>query len=425
MKRLITCASLVVGVAYVDAQPVGEPSLSKSWSVSAKLRGFYDDNYNTAPDNPAPGYLYDKGESWGFSVAPSIGANLLRDQTTLNLRYDFDLRWYEARKDNEIDMYHAVKLNLEHRFNERYRIELYDHFVYADEPSVIESGGQQTTFFRTEGQNLRNYAGLGFFGSFSEKWGYRLGYENTFYDYEEDGAGSRSALLDRMENKGTIDFRRVLQPNTVALVGYSFSDTDYNADEYLVALPAPWQAQSPKSDLRNSRNHFIFAGVDHAFSTQFDVKLRAGAQIADYYNAEDDQASPYADVMLGYTYAEGSRLQFGVKTGMIATDIAVAQDLSGTTLGADSTTTYLGVSHRLTSRLNAQVRGMWQALSYFGDSSYTDDWDNYYTADVGLVYTVNTYVALEGGYLWDRLDSDIPNRSYSRNRGYLGVRATY
>ena len=129
--------------------------------------------------------------------------------------------------------------------------------------------------------------------------------------------------------------------------------------------------------------------------------------------------------MLGYTYAEGSRLQFGVKTGMIATDIAVAQDLSGVTLGAQSTTTYLGVSHRLTSNLNAQVRGMWQALNYFGESSYDDEWDNYYTVDVGLIYTLNTHVALEGGYLWDRLDSDIDNRSYSRNRGYLGVRATY
>lgn len=426
MKRLITCASLVaVGVASVDAQPVGEPSLSKSWSVSAKLRGFYDSNYNTAPDNPAPGYPYAKAESWGFSVAPSIGANLLRDQTTLNLRYDFDLRWYEARKDDEIDMYHTAKLNLEHRFNERYRVELYDHFVYADEPSVIESSGQQTSFFRTQGQNLRNYAGIGFYGSFTEAWGYRVGFENTIYDYDEDGAGSRSAILDRMENKPTIDFRRVLQPNTVALVGYSFSDVDYNADEYLVLLPPVIQDMSPKSDFRNSRNHFAFAGIDHAFSTQFDVKLRAGVQVADYYNADEDKTAPYADVMFGYTYAEGSRLQLGVKTGMIATDLAVSQDFSGVTLGAQSTTTYLGVSHRLTSRLNGQVRGTWQALNYFGESSYDDEWDNYYTVDVGLVYTINTYVALEGGYLWDRLDSDIDNRSYSRNRGYLGVRATY
>jgi len=421
MKRLITCASFVaVGVANVDAQPVGEPSLSKPWSVSAKLRGFYDDNYNTAPDNPGPGFPFEKGSSWGISLAPSIAANLISDQTTLNVRYDFDLRWYEARTDNELDMYHAASLNLDHRFNERYRIELYDQFVYADEPSVIEASGQQSTFFRTEGRNLRNYGGLGFYGSFTENWGYRVGFENTLYDYEEDGPGSRSALLDRMENKPTIDFRRVLQPNTVALVGYSFTDVDYTGDELLVPLFG-----SPESDFRNSRNHFVFAGVDHAFSTQFDVKVRAGVQIADYYNADEEETSPYADAVLGYTYAEGSRIQFGVKTGMIATDIAVDQALTGVTLGANSTTTYLGVNQRLTGKLSAQVRGMWQALEYFGESSYDGEWDNYYTVDAGLVYALSTYVALEGGYMWDRLDSDIPNRTYSRNRGYFGVRATY
>jgi len=421
MKRLITCASLVaVGVASVDAQPVGEPSLSKLWSVSAKLRGFYDDNYNTAPDNPNPNFPYEKAESFGISVAPSIGLNLIGDQTTLNLRYDFDLRWYESREDDNIDMYHSASLNFDHRFNERYRIEVYDQFAYADEPAIIESGGQQSTFFRSDDENLRNYAGLGFYGSFTENWGYRLGFENTIYDYSEEGPGSRSALLDRIENKPTIDFRRVLQPNTVALVGYSYTDVDYTGDDYLILVPV-----GPKSDLRNSRNHFAFAGLDHNFTERADAKIRVGAQIADYYNAGDDQLSPYADALFGYTYAEGSRVQLGVKTGMIATDIAVAQDLSGVTLGADSTTTYVGVNHRLTSRLNAQARGMWQMLSYFGDSSYSDEWDNYFTVDVGLTYTLNTYVALEGGYLWDRLDSDIPNRSFARNRGYLGVRATY
>jgi hypothetical protein len=285
---------------------------------------------------------------------------------------------------------------------------------------VLETSGQQTTFFRSEDENLRNYAGIGFYGGFSEKWGYRLGFENTLYDYSEEGPGSRSALLDRMENKPTIDFRRVLQENTVALVGYSYNDVDYTADELLINI-----AGSPTSELRNSRNHFAFVGFDHSFTARLDTKIRVGAQIADYYNAEEDEIRPYADAMFGYTYADGSRVQLGVKTGMIATDIAVAQDLSGVTLGANSTTTFLGVNHRLTSKLNAQARGMWHALSYFGESSYADEWDNYYTVDVGLTYTLNTYVALEGGYLWDRLDSDIPNRSYTRNRAYLGVRATY
>lgn len=429
MKRLITCAGLAaVGVATMDAQPVGEPSVSKPWSVSAKVRGFYDDNYNTAPNNPAPGYPYQKAESWGFSVAPSIGANLLRDQTTLGVRYDFDLRWYEARKNDNLDMYHNATLNLSHRFSERYRVELYDNFIYSDEPSVFGSG-QQDVFVRTDNNNLRNYGGIGFYGSFTEYWGYRLGYENTYYDYSQDGAGSLSALLDRIENKVTADIRRLIQPTTTALLGYSFQDVSYTADEYLINpayAPGVPLSNIPMSDYRNYRSHIAFLGLDHDFTTQLNAQLRAGAQYADYYNADDDFIVPYADATLGYKYAEGSQVQLGIKHGMSSTDIAVDYNLSGVVLASESTTLYAGLSHRITPKLTANVRGQWQMLDYRGTGAgYDGQSDNYYSADVGLVYTINQYLAVDAGYLFDRLDSDIPNRTYDRNRAYVGIRGTY
>ena len=417
MKSLITCASLAaIGVATLNAQSVGEPSVSKPWSVSAKLRGFYDDNYNTAPTS---GGVYEKRDSFGISVAPSIGANLMRDQTTLNFRYDFDLRWFEDRRDNEIDMYHAATLDLAHTFSERYRVELHDSFVYADEPAVLEPG-QAASFTRTEGNNLRNYAGVGFYGGFTEAWGYRLGYENTYYDYEEEGAGSRSALLDRMEHKATVDFRRMLRPTTTALLGYSFGQTGYSADE-LLAPGAPLT-----SDYRDSRSHYGFLGVDHEFNPQMDAQVRAGVQASDFFNAGEEEIRPYADATLGYKYAEGSRAQLGVKTGLISTDIAIDQNYSGVTLATDSTTVYAGLSHRLTEKLTAQVRGQWQMLQYIGQGSgYNNEWDNYYSADASLIYTLNQHLAFDLGYLFDRLDSDVDVRAYSRNRAYIGLRATY
>ncbi len=416
MKSLITCAGLAaVGIVNLDAQPVGEPSLSKPWSVSAKLRGFYDDNYNTVPDS---GSLFKKEESFGVSVAPSIGANLFRDQTTLNLRYDFDLRWYEARKDDELDMYHAATLNLAHTFNERYRLELYDTFAYTDEPMVGE--GQAATFVRTEGNNLRNYAGIGLLGNFTEYWGFRVGYENTFYDYEEDGPGSRSALLDRIEHKATVDFRRMLQPVTTALLGYSFGYTTYTADEFLAG------ASGPRSDFRDYHSHFAFVGLNHEFNPQLDAQVRVGAQLADFTNADDDHIRPYADAALGYRYAEGSRLQAGVKSGFVSTDIAIDQSYTGVTLATDSTTFYVGLSHRLTEKLTAQIRGQWQMLQYVGQGlGYNDEWDNYYAADASLIYQLNEYLAVDAGYLYDKLDSDIAIRGYTRHRAFIGLRATY
>ncbi len=414
----------------MDAQPVGEPSVSKPWSVSAKVRGFYDDNYNTAPSNPTPGYPYQKAESWGFSVAPSIGANLLRDQTTLGVRYDFDLRWYEARKNDNLDMYHSASLKLAHQFSERYRIELHDNFVYSDEPSVaFGSAAAPAVFVRTEGNNLRNYGGIGFNGSFTEHWGYRLGYENTYYNYSQDGDGSRSALLDRIENKVTVDFRRLIQPTTTALVGYSFEDVDHTADSYLIVpayAPGVPLSNIPMSDFRNSRNHFGFLGLDHDFTTQLNAQLRAGVEYGDFYNAGENYTVPYADATLGYKYAEGSQIQLGIKHGLSATDIAVDYNLSGVTLAAESTTLYAGLSHRITSKLTATVRGQWSMMDYRSTGvGYGGQTDNYYSADVSLIYTLNQYLAFDAGYLFDRLDSDVPNRTFDRNRAYLGIRATY
>lgn len=428
MKRLITCAGLAaVGVATIEAQPVGEPSASKPWSVSAKVRGFYDDNYNTAPNNPSPGYPYQKAESWGFSVAPSIGANLIREQTTLGVKYNFDLRWYEARQNNDLDMYHSATVNLAHQISERYRVELYDNFVYSDEPSVFGTSAAPDVFVRTKGNNLRNYGGIGFYGSFTEHWGYRLGYENTYYNYSEDGDGSRSALLDRIENKVTLDFRRLIQPTTTALVGYSFQDVDYTGDSYLIVPAyAPPGSDIPMSDYRNSRNHFAFLGLDHDFTTQLNAQLRAGAQFADYYNAEEEYVVPYADATLAYKYAEGSQVQLGVKHGLTSTDVGVDYNLSGVTLAAESTTLYAGLNHRITPKLTATVRGQWSMMDYRGTGvGYDGQTDNYYSADVSLIYTLNQYFAFDAGYLFDRLDSDIPNRTFDRNRAYLGVRATY
>jgi hypothetical protein len=53
------------------------------------------------------------------------------------------------------------------------------------------------------------------------------------------------------------------------------------------------------------------------------------------------------------------------------------------------------------------------------------DVDNYYGFGANLTYQINQYWSTEGGYNFDRLDSDQPVRSFSRNRVYVGVRATF
>lgn len=61
---------------------------SKVWSVSATLRGFYDDNYDTSPV---------KHGSWGFEVSPEASVSVPLRQTDIGLRYVYGLYYYQQR----------------------------------------------------------------------------------------------------------------------------------------------------------------------------------------------------------------------------------------------------------------------------------------------------------------------------------------
>ncbi|MGB9601179.1 MAG: hypothetical protein ACPMAG_00135, partial [Limisphaerales bacterium] len=78
MKRIITisvCVSaLVVINSRVNAQPADKP-----WSVSATVRGFYDDNYLTRHSKPMG-----KRDSWGFEISPEAKVSIQREMTTLD-----------------------------------------------------------------------------------------------------------------------------------------------------------------------------------------------------------------------------------------------------------------------------------------------------------------------------------------------------
>lgn len=434
MKKLITCASVAaVGAAALQAQSVEGSAITKPWSVSAKLRGFYDDNYNTAPKSPLPG-LAKKDSSWGFNVAPTVSLNVLRDITTISVEYTYDLRWYEAREDNEIDQTHKADLNIGHMFSDRFRVDLTDSFAYSDEPSVIaEKTALYTTYYRTKNNNLRNYAGIAFTGTLTEQLGTRIGYSNGYYDYEEKGPGSRSALLDRLEHLISADLRYAFQTTTTGLVGYQFGINDYTSSDYLTN-PAwyPAGTKLPKADVRNQQSHYIFAGLDHKFTPEFGIMARLGAQIADYPDAwpgmEDNVTTPYADAAVNYTYAEGSKIQIGVKNELIATDVAMpylpGSALEPATSSQLATSVYGAIVHKITPKLRGLIRGAWQHGTFQG-GYFDGDADDYFALDVNATYNFNEYVGAEIGYAYDTLCSDLKYRDFDRNRVYFGIFAKY
>src|SRR5688572_31205212 len=116
MKKIIASAGLVavsaIGLKAQNAPGLSRMETTKPWSVSAALRGFYDDNYFGQHKSIAK-------ESFGLEVKPRLAFNLPRDQTYLGGAYTYSLKWYENRDEDPIDQSHEAELKLDHRFSER------------------------------------------------------------------------------------------------------------------------------------------------------------------------------------------------------------------------------------------------------------------------------------------------------------------
>jgi hypothetical protein len=422
-------AAATVGSMALQAQDLTAAAPSKPWNISATVRGFYDDNYTTAPGNVPAGYPITKRSSWGTDLNPGVRFDLLRDLTTIRFSYDYDARYYTDRVDHKWDQSHNVTASLSHSFSERYKLELFDNFAVGQEPSLLSPGGTPSagTYMRIDGSNIRNYAGAAFTSSFTEQLGSRIAYQNTFYEYDDKGhPASYSALLDRMEHVITLDLRWQYTPATLALVGYQFGYTDQTSNDKLDVNGLV------NANARNRYDHYIFIGGDHDFNTQLSAKARVGAQIATYPNAnkngitgmDDSRIVPYADAMVQYKFAERNAVQLGVKSGLNQTDVAVLSATQATTTDSEALTLYASVTYALTPRLISMARAQWQMATFDG-GFYNNQQDNYYTADLNLTYEINRYLKAEAGYAYDRLDSDLPLRSYGRNRIYFGLSANY
>src|SRR5438445_8308775 len=224
MKKIVASVGLLaVGASGVHAASITALTVegAKPWSVAATLRGFYDDNINTAPDGEC------RKSSFGFEVSPSLGLNWSAEQTTMSLNYVYAFRYYDKKPFNNADNYdqtHTFNALLNHNFSERYVLNVSDSFVIGQEPDLLRTGATLTDFQRVPGDNIRNYGQIKFNAQLSRLFGLELGYQNSFFKYHDDRQTftnatvqvivSRSALLDRLEHYVHIDGRFTVQPET-------------------------------------------------------------------------------------------------------------------------------------------------------------------------------------------------------------------
>lgn len=450
MKRIVASVSLVaLGAASVQAQsaPPGQnPSVSgpgaKWWSISATVRGFYDDNANTAPNGAF------KINTWGYDLSPSVGVNGGNQQTAYSASYTFDYIYYARPLSSSVtntlgqagpvthnDQDHTFNAALDHAFSERYAIHVGDSFVIGQQPDALRPGNAVVAFYRIPGNNIVNSGTIRFNAELTPLLGLEAGYNNALYDYE---AQELSGPLNRIENYGHLDLRMSVAKETVGVLGFQFGDVDYTgsgpfANAFGVdsrpfatnGLPAPQAV-----NVLDSRSYTGYIGVDHTFLPNLVGSIRAGASYYDYYNDTNSASGfgPYAQVSLNYTYAPESTIGIGFQEGRQASSLTGAQ-FSQIVHDTETSVLYGSVVHRIMPKLFGSLRGTFQNSTYNGGGQGINGLsDRFYEVEADLEYRFLPNFSVHGGYDYTELDSGLTalgNRSYDRNRFYIGATASY
>jgi len=414
---LVALGASVLQMASAQAQSADN---SKPWSVSATLRGFYDDNFSTLPDSfNDPNF--DK-ETFGWEISPSAAVGWNLENTKISLAYTYSYKYYDEKpygSTQHDDQSHTFTAMLEHAFSERLRVSVRDSFVVGQEPDLLRAGNTFSTFQRVTGDNIRNYGNATVNADVTRQFGIEAGYDNSYYNYSDDGAGSLSAILDRIEQAPHIDARYKFTPQTTGVAGYQFGMTDYTADELI------YEGGTVQSDVRNNRAHYLYAGADHNFTPDMVGLIRAGARFTDYYNDDnaDNDTCPYVRASLRYLYAPESFVEGGFSYDLTATDV-VGTDETDLTTDADTATFFASVTHRITPKIFANLVGQIQHSTY-NNGSFDGESDLFYLVGLNLEYRFNRHFLANIGYNYDKLDSDLDYRTFDRNRVYIGVTASY
>ena len=420
MKNLIPSVSaLTIGAASLAVTTALQASEggAKPWTVRAGVSGFYNDNVYTRSD-------LTKVDSFGFELTPGFSLNLpVNDgQTTLGLRYDYLLRYFENRAKS-VDHNHVVDANLSHNFNSRFKINVFDSFAQAQEPQQLGQGaGGAGVLFRAEGTNFRNIAGFDFTSQLAENWSAVTGFRNNLFRFD-DLAFAQS--LDRVEYLPSVNVRYQLTAKSSVGLFYQYGITDYDGPGSNVGF------------VRDVNSHFVAATIDHDFAANLTGSLRGGIQYNDFSDVvgikSRDGVTPYIDGQVAYGFLPGSSLTVGVRHQLTATDVGILGAVGGGLFsdpirGSSATSARIGISHSFTPKLVGSINGLYQMGSFIGGGPGVDGKsDSYASADVSLSYRITQNISTRVSYAHDRVDSDLVNdlREFSRNRVMLGVNFTY
>lgn len=451
MNKIVASVGLVaLGAASVKAQSSISAPPPKWWNISATVRGFYDDNANTAPNgstiNGLPGGPSLRVNTWGYDLNPTVGINLGNQQTTFSAMYAFNYLYYarplpasfnpvtgQVGSSDKSDQNHTFSMLLDHAFNQDYSIHVGDAFAIGQEPDLLRAGNAINAFYRISGNNIVNSGNITVNGQLTPVLGFEAGYNNGFYDYASDAIGGQ---LDRIENYAHLDARWTITPDTVGVLGYQFGYIDYTGNAQITTLTNP-TGTNPivkvyGDNVLNTMSHTVYVGADHTFLPELTGSIRAGGSYYDYVNDPNGVSDfgPYVQASLTYTYAPQSTATLGFQESRQASSLVQIQ-ASSIIHDTETSVVYGTITHRIMPRLFGTIRGTFQNATYHGGGSGIDgQTDRFYEAGAELDYKFNPNFSVQAGYDYDRLDSSLSTaivgpRDYDRNKFYIGATASY
>jgi len=383
-----------------DIAPNNEAQESSPLKWSAGISYNYDDNVTPTAAKGTPGF-----EDDASSVTAYVGTSLvsITPQTTWDVFARIGGTYYidSPSASATSDTYGQARLgiNWAHRVSERLRFSSRNYAAYELEPDYsygYASDRQLEEYFHYQTDNAVGY-----------RWTDRLA-TYTGVKFRGIDYGSATSANDRMTYSFYNQFRLSTSAQTVWTTDYRYSET------------------SASGSAGDSTNHYITLGIEHRFSPNSVLALKAGVQMRDVDGGASSD-SPFAEVAVrtrvneqfsvrafarysvedygtsfgGFTYDTNNTLRVGVSA-----DYVVSPDL----------TLHGGLNYIMTEMEDS--RGAVPAGLTTADTDLIN-------LNLGFSYKLNDGVYLTGSYNWTDSDSDIGNRNYERNRASLGVRVEF
>ena len=414
---------------------LGEGNFGRQkFTITSDVRFGYDDNTLGTPDqitvpitNSAGQQVFnakgfaetrnvgvDKSDSAFFNYDLGVSYTAANPRLSLTVGADVGVSYYFDRPGRSYDINGGLSGRLTYKLTPRAFLEVSTYNAYESEGDYGASNiSGFTGQFGTNGQIPGTSAarngdyfyttdGLSLTYQLSPRFSAVFGQTIVAFAYDDE---PYSTDQDRIESYTSAELEYLLQPNLTLTGTYRFGYIDYFSVN------------------NDSQTHFILGGANYSFNQRLKASFSAGVEFREYFDADGDETSPYAEGVVTYDISKNSHVSLNARYGIEEGVLFVGNSK------ADTVRAGIDYTQNFTARISGYVsfyytHAAYQTLTEENDS-VPDFNESTYDVAVGARYAINRHFAAEIGYTHTSFDSQLADRSYERNRYFGGVRISF